>query len=331
MASRSLSPRSGAPSSSANLRQRSRCAASAAARRSRSPLKSQGTGRQGRRSSSTLSPWSLSNICDIGKTWRSERSVAPVSRSRTSHRAQSKHGARERHGNRALPLSRLHDIIADGEADEFAETREVHFVHDVIAVAFDRPRRNAERRGYFLVALSLRLATSRLRLSRGVSGELGSTPSSPDRRIVARPANVVLRHRNRQPAGKKWLVVTHVIDSGEKLGVCVGLQDVAERAAAQHFPRQLFGEVHRENQDVGRRRFVANLRASPRGRSFPASSDPGRADPAFLSLHNPSPRGPSKPPRKPESRLRLKQHAQAMPHHRVVVRNQNPIRFGRHG
>ena len=34
----------------------------------------------------------------------------------------------------------LHKIIADREADQLAETRETHFAHDVIPVAFDRAR-----------------------------------------------------------------------------------------------------------------------------------------------------------------------------------------------
>jgi hypothetical protein len=42
----------------------------------------------------------------------------------------------------------------NSKADDFAEAREFQFVHDVIAVAIDRPRRDVKCRGNFLVALS---------------------------------------------------------------------------------------------------------------------------------------------------------------------------------
>ncbi len=54
-----------------------------------------------------------------------------------------------------LSRLRIDDFVADGEADHFAEAGEVHFAHDVIAVAFDGSRRNAQNTGGFLVALPL--------------------------------------------------------------------------------------------------------------------------------------------------------------------------------
>jgi hypothetical protein len=49
---------------------------------------------------------------------------------------------------------RFYQAFADGEADEVAEAFEIHFVHDVIAVALDGARGDAERRGRFLIALA---------------------------------------------------------------------------------------------------------------------------------------------------------------------------------
>jgi hypothetical protein len=39
----------------------------------------------------------------------------------------------------------LNKIVAHSELHEFAEAREVHLVHDVVAMAFDRASGNAER------------------------------------------------------------------------------------------------------------------------------------------------------------------------------------------
>lgn len=44
------------------------------------------------------------------------------------------------------------EAVANGEAHQIAETLEFHFVHDVIAVAFDRADGKANRRGDLLVA-----------------------------------------------------------------------------------------------------------------------------------------------------------------------------------
>jgi hypothetical protein len=68
-------------------------------------------------------------------------------------------------------------FVANGKADDFAEARESQFVHDVIVVAIDRPRRDTKRRGNFLVALSSGEERTTW-TSRGVSDEMGRARSS---------------------------------------------------------------------------------------------------------------------------------------------------------
>src|ERR1700676_5017822 len=89
-------------------------------------------------------------------------------------------------------------FVANGKADDFAEARESQFVHDVIVVAIDRPRRDAKRRGNFLVALSSGEELHDLDLSRRErrNGPRAVFAQTCD---FAWPALIVRRHRKRQP------------------------------------------------------------------------------------------------------------------------------------
>ena len=50
--------------------------------------------------------------------------------------------------------SRLDQVVADGETNQVAEAAEIHFAHDVVAMAFHRACGDADHRGSFLVAFS---------------------------------------------------------------------------------------------------------------------------------------------------------------------------------
>jgi hypothetical protein len=50
----------------------------------------------------------------------------------------------------------LDDLVPDSKTNQIAEAREIHFLHDVTAVAFDCSGRDSQRHTYFFVGLSSR-------------------------------------------------------------------------------------------------------------------------------------------------------------------------------
>lgn len=76
--------------------------------------------------------------------------------------------------------------------------------------------------------------------------------------VVALIVDEGFHHGHCEASGKEWLVLLDVADGGDQFGIGIGFQNVAARAAAENFARDIFRKVHREDQDFRVWRLFAN-------------------------------------------------------------------------
>ena len=147
----------------------------------------------------------------------------------------------------------MDQVVADGETDQVAEAAEIHFAHDVVAMAFHRARGDADHRGGFLVAFSageqlhhFQLASRQRLVIVGI--------------VVSRAgvANETLGHAHGEFAGEEWFVLLDVADGVDQFDIGVGFEQVTAGAAAHHLARDFFGEVHGEDEHIGGWQFFAD-------------------------------------------------------------------------
>ena len=147
--------------------------------------------------------------------------------------------------------------MADGEAHHVAEVGELHFVHDVVAVAFDGARGDTHGESDFLVAFTGGEQAQHFDLALGernvVGGSFGLGGYGG-----ARIFDEAVDHFVGEAAGEEGAIVADVADGGDQIGVCVGFEHVTEGADFERFARDGFGEVHRKNDDLRFGAFLAN-------------------------------------------------------------------------
>jgi hypothetical protein len=216
-------------------------------------------------------------------------------------------------------------MIADGEAHQVAETVEFHFVHDVVAVAFHGAHREADSGSDLLVAHA---AGQHLQDFDFAGGEWRAGNGMLGGGIARiRPLHEIVDHGNSELAGEERLVLLHMAHGAEQFHVRVRFQNVAMGAEAEGLARDILGKMHGEDQHVCFRRGFANLAKSVEAVHF-GHGQVQKHHVRLVFLHVvESLDAVGGLMTNFDARLRFEQRANPPANDRVIVGDENPIRF----
>ncbi len=143
----------------------------------------------------------------------------------------------------------FYEVVADGEAHEFGEAAEFHFMHDVVAVAFDGANGKADGWGDLFIAHAAGEHLQDLNFA-------GGERRAGERVVFGGFAflgilNEIVDHGEGEFAGKEGTAALDLTDGLEQIDVSVGFEDVAIGAGAESFAGDILGEMHGEDEDVG--------------------------------------------------------------------------------
>ena len=130
---------------------------------------------------------------------------------------------------------------------------QLQFTHDVGAVCFSRLDTDAKRRVYFLAALAFRKQLHNFPFARSepVAERCG--------KLRAHPAFLEIRQHYLCCARRqKWFVIGESFNRDNQIPIRVRLYDVPAHAGLENIPNQLVRVMHRQNQNFGVRRFLAD-------------------------------------------------------------------------
>jgi hypothetical protein len=140
-------------------------------------------------------------------------------------------------------------MLANRETHEFGEAAEFHFMHDVIAMAFDGAHGEADGRSNLLVAHAAGEHLENLNFAGGErsAGEGMFVGGFALERIL----NEIIDHGEGEFTGEERPVALNLTHGVEQIDVGIGFEDVAVGAGAEGFASDVFGKMHGEDEDIG--------------------------------------------------------------------------------